>query len=326
MHRRVNPVMIGAFVLGALALAVISIVLFSSENLFHKQHLFALYFSSDVNGLKVGAPVKFRGVEIGSVVEISLNIGPPTSNALARAGTFRIPVVIDLDTRQFLARGISPRLDEPSRIALAIKLGLRGQLDVESILTGLLSVDLDFHQNSPAVFYMGDASPYPEIPTVPTTLEQAQTVIAKALIQIEKIDFDLLIKSLTSTASAITNLVNSPKLMIAVDSLNEATQALTETSKSIRQLADNMNRQVAPMGADLRITTAQARATLKQTQLTLAAVQDAVSPGSPLGYEIGETLKQSTDAARALKDLADYLQRNPSAIVRGRYTGPPPGN
>jgi len=61
MGKRVSPTLVGAFVLGAVALAVVTVVVLGSGRLFQRKHLFALYFSSDVNGLKVGAPVKFRG-------------------------------------------------------------------------------------------------------------------------------------------------------------------------------------------------------------------------------------------------------------------------
>ena len=69
--------------LGGLALAIASVVVLGSGHFFKEQHLFALYFSSDVNGLKVGAPVKFRGVLIGSVTAVLLNIGTPSQSQQA---------------------------------------------------------------------------------------------------------------------------------------------------------------------------------------------------------------------------------------------------
>jgi paraquat-inducible protein B len=325
MGKRVSPTLVGAFVLGGVTLAVAAIIVLGSGRLFLRPHLFALYFSSDVNGLKVGAPVKFRGVEIGSVTEILLSVGTPRQNQNAQktANQYRIPVIIDLETEKLVKRGAATNLGDPAKVAQAIKRGLRGQLSVESLLTGLLYVDLDYRPDTPAVFYMGADSPYPEIPTVPTTLEQAATTLSKVMAQLEKINFDELIKSLTSTAVAISTLANSPKLQTAVDSLNLAARSLGQASASVNRLASSLDREIGPMGKDLRLTTEQTRATLKQTQDTLAAVQMTLGPNAPLNYELAQTLEQTSAAARSLRELSDYLRRNPSSVVRGRYTAGP---
>ncbi len=308
--------------LGAITLAIAAVIILGSGRLFTPQHLFGLYFSSDVNGLKVGAPVKFRGVEIGSVTAILLSVGTPRQNEQARnaADQYRIPVIIDLETEKLIRRGAAASLDDPAQVAQAIKKGLRAQLNVESLVTGLLYVDLDFRPDTPANFYMGADSPYPEIPTVPTKLEQAATTLSKMMAQLEKINFDEVIKSLTNTAIAITTLANSPKIQTAVDSLNLAARSLGQASASVNRLAASLDREIGPMGNDLRLTTEQTRATLKQTQDTLAAVQMTLGPNAPLNYELAQTLEQTSAAARSLRELSDYLRRNPSSVVRGRYT------
>jgi len=309
-------------VLGAITLAVAAVIVLGSGRIFLRPHLFALYFSSDVNGLKVGAPVKFRGVEIGSVASILLSVGTPSQSRDAEnvGDQYRIPVVIDLETEKLVKRGAAVNLDDPATVAQAIKRGLRGQLNVESLVTGLLYVDLDYRPDTPAKFYMGADSPYPEIPTVPTKLEQAATMLSKMLEQLEKIQFDEVIKSLTNTAVAITTLANSPKIQNAVDSLNLAARSLGQASASVNRLAAGLDREIGPMGTDLRLTTEQTRATLKQTQDTLAAVQMTLGPNAPLNYELAQTLEQTSAAARSLRELSDYLRRNPSSVVRGRYT------
>jgi paraquat-inducible protein B len=327
MGKRISPTLVGAFVLGAVTLAVAAVVILGSGRLFTPQHLFVLYFSSDVNGLKVGAPVKFRGVEIGSVTAILLSLGTPRQNEKARRGAdqYRIPVIIDLETEKLIKRGAAASLDDPAQVAQAIKRGLRAQLNVESLVTGLLYVDLDFRPDTPANFYMGADSPYPEIPTVPTRLEQAATMLSKMMAQLEKINFDELIRSLTSSSIAIATLANSPKIQNAIDSLNLAARSMGQASASVNRLAASLDREIGPMGNDLRLTTEQVRATLKQTQETLAAVQMMLGPNSPLNYQISQTLDQTSSAARSLRQLSDYLRRNPSSVVRGRYT-PEQGN
>lgn len=307
--------------LGGLALAIAAVVVLGSGHFFKEQHLFALYFSSDVNGLKVGAPVKFRGVMIGSVTAVLLSIGTPSQSAQAEktAQEYRIPVVIDLETKRLVRHRAVANFDDPARIAAAVKRGLRAQLNVESLLTGLLYVDLDFHPNMPAKYYMGAASPYPEIPTVPTKLEQVQTTLSNALAQFDKINFQELISSLTKTANAVTALADSPKIQAAAESLDLAAQRMGEASANVNHLALSLNREIGPIGQDLRLTTEQTRATLKQTQDMLAAVQMTLAPDSPLNYQLAQTLEQTSSAARSLRELSDYLRRNPSSVVRGRY-------
>ena len=322
MGKRISPTLVGTFVLGAITLAVAAVIVLGSGRIFLRPHLFALYFSSDVNGLKVGAPVKFRGVEIGSVASILLSVGTPSQSRDAEnvGDQYRIPVIIDLETEKLVKRGAAVNLDDPATVAQAIKRGLRGQLNVESLVTGLLYVDLDYRPDTPANFYMGADSPYPEIPTVPTKLEQAATMLSKMMDQLEKIQFDEVIKSLTNTAVAISTLANSPKIQTAVDSLNLAARSLGQASASVNRLAASLDREIGPMGTDLRLTTEQTRATLKQTQDTLAAVQMTLGPNAPLNYELAQTLEQTSAAARSLRELSDYLRRNPSSVVRGRYT------
>ena len=75
MGRKANPVLIGAFVVGAIALGVVGIVVFGSGRLFADTTPFVMYFTGSVDGLNVGSPVKFKGVEIGAVTSIQLDIG-----------------------------------------------------------------------------------------------------------------------------------------------------------------------------------------------------------------------------------------------------------
>ena len=98
MNKKISPAMIGAFVLGAVALIVIAILVFGSGRLFRQTRNFVLYFDNSVNGLRVGAPVKFKGVEIGSVKDIRLRLGQGTASD-------KIPVIIEIDLKKLTSRG-----------------------------------------------------------------------------------------------------------------------------------------------------------------------------------------------------------------------------
>jgi len=323
MGKKASPTMVGAFVLGSLAIVIATIIGLSSSHLFAHEHKFVMFFSSDVNGLNVGAPVKFRGVDVGTVTNILLSLGGLGAGNLQGQGgaQVRIPVIIQLDSRKILARGAELDLDDPKQIQTAVQLGLRGELKTESLLTGICYIDLEMYPDTPVKYYLGRNSPYPEIPTVPNPLEQAQTAIVKIMAALEKVNFDKLATSLTQTSTAIGDLVKSKEVRGTLDSLNQAAQNLERTSDSIRATSEDLNKQVGPAVEDLRKTTAAARATLQQAQNTLVAVQATLGPGSPVAYELTQTLEETGDAARSLRQLSDYLERDPSSLVRGRYEG-----
>ena len=104
MAKRANPSFVGAFVIGAIALAVAAVVLIGSGMLFRTTHLFVCFFDGNVNGLRVGAPVKFKGVQIGEVRQIllSLNAG---NGPTKQSNTIKIPVIIELDQGRILSQG-----------------------------------------------------------------------------------------------------------------------------------------------------------------------------------------------------------------------------
>ena len=273
MGKKANPTVVGAFVLGSLAIIMAIIIGLGSSHLFVREHKFVLFFSSDVNGLNVGAPVKFRGVDIGSVSNILLSLGGLGAGNLQAGGTeVRIPVIIQLDSRKILARGSELDLDDPKQIETAIQLGLRGELKTESLLTGLCYIDLDIHPETPVKYYLGRNSPYPEIPTVPTPLEQAQTALIRIMAALEKVNFEALVNGLTQTSNAINDLVRSQELRKTIASLDQAAVSMNQTALSIKNTSDQLSHQVEPVAEDLRKTTASARAALEQTQDTFAVV------------------------------------------------------
>ena len=133
MNKKISPTMIGAFVLGALALIVVAVVALGSGRFFRQTREFVLYFDSSVNGLRVGAPVKFKGVEIGAVKDIRLQLEKG-------AQVNKIPVIIEIDLEKLTSRGATSEVarDLPTFHKAIVEMGLRGQLLMESLVTGLL--------------------------------------------------------------------------------------------------------------------------------------------------------------------------------------------
>jgi paraquat-inducible protein B len=163
---KANPAVIGGFVIGAIALVVLGLLAFGSTNWFVKRNKYVAYFPGSVKGLQVGAPVDFRGVSIGRVTDIRVLFNPEEVSA-------RIPVVMEFDPTQIEVVGREPIIAGPEGAKRLIDAGFRAQLQSQSLLTGLLFVNLDFLPKSP-VRLVGGEQLYPEIPTVPSEFEQLQ--------------------------------------------------------------------------------------------------------------------------------------------------------
>ena len=322
MAKRANPSFVGAFVIGALAIAVAAVALLGSGVYFRTTHKFVCFFDGNVNGLRVGAAVKFKGVEIGEVRQILLSLNAGTGPVtLGNTSVIKIPVIIELDEGRILKRGATYiNVGNPAGMKLAISRGLRAQLSTESLLTGLLYVDLDMHPGSLAHFATDQNanSPYTEIPTLPTAFEQAQSVAAKLVNQLDKVRLDQLVNNAITALAAVRDLAASQDLKDSIVSLRETGQNLGKTSDSIRTLTAHLDREIAPLSASVQLTASNADATFKKTQATLDRLNETLQPDAPLLYQANLTLVDLSEAARAIRHLAEYLERNPDAIVRGR--------
>ena len=168
MAKRVSPTAIGVFVVASFALVVAAIIVVGVGNLFQKPLRFICVFQGDLNGLKVGAPVKFKGVQIGSVAEIRLRLARSEGELLPKYRNVGLPVIVDLDDSQVREKGGTGEAATPQGFTDFLDRGLRAQLRTESFLTGLLYVDVDLHPNTPLVRAVKPGtSPYREIPTIP---------------------------------------------------------------------------------------------------------------------------------------------------------------
>jgi paraquat-inducible protein B len=331
MNKKISPAMIGAFVLGAIALIVIAILVFGSGRLFRQTRNFVLYFDNSVNGLRIGAPVKLKGVEIGSVKDIRILVGQGTAGD-------EIPVIIEIDLKKLTSRGAAAAaeatVDPEAMQKVIVDRGLRGQLDMESLVTGLLYVALDFFPGTPInlVQKPGGDYDYPEIPTLPTSLEQAKGALTRVISKLEEIDFKELGANLQATLKGVNRTVNSPEIESVLRSLARVMPKVDEAVVNIRNLAGTTEHKVKILADDLQHTSGDARLALKQagdalkqTEETMKRAEAAVANietltdlDSPVNYELVKGLRDVSAAARSLRSLTDYLERNPRAPIFGK--------
>ena len=225
MSRKANKTLIGAFVIGAVALLVSVILILGSGKFFTERDSYVLYFKGSVKGLNIGAPVMFRGVKIGSVTDISLMADHEDLS-------IRIPVIIEVEPDRFKRTVQQQKRDPDKTIELLIEKGLRAQLVMQSFVTGQLMVNLDFYPEKSARF-SGLKSEHPEIPTISSGLEE---LVSK----IEELPLSDLINRANSSLEGLENLVKSPELKESISSLQGALN-------DIRNLIQEMDVHVAPL-------------------------------------------------------------------------------
>ena len=320
MAKRVSTTTVGTFIVSAIALIVAAVMVFGSGRFFHPRHEFVCFFGGDLNGLKIGAAVKFRGVQIGSVTAIRLRIPGQQKITQVEAKDAALPVFIELDQNVISSLGGTGDAGSEGVIKAFIARGLRAQLATESLLTGLLYVDLDFHEGTQPNFLLPPGSKYREIPTVPTSLEQIQGKALKALAKLDQIDFGALIVSFTDAAKATRELMGSPQLREAIVQLKSTAVGMQLAVASINRTTDRLNTHIDPVMESLKKTSDQAALSLASAQTTFDSINGALDPDSPIGYQMIHTLQNMSEASQAVTALADYLQRNPSALLRGKAT------
>lgn len=219
MSRKANKTVIGIFVVGALILLMAAVVVFGSGDLFKRTNKFVLYFDGSVKGLAVGAPVMFRGVSIGTVKDISLIYD-------SKAGTITLPVIVEIE--QDRIKG-APSFGEAGGDKKMIALGLRGNLEVQSFLTGQLMISFDFYPDKPAKL-RGILDQYPELPTLPASPDILETM--------ENLPIKEIAKNLVAATQGINKLVNSSEIPRSIFNLQTTLQETTQAMRSVSLLAE----------------------------------------------------------------------------------------
>jgi paraquat-inducible protein B len=306
--RKANPALIGGFVLGAVVLALAAVALLGSGRLFSRRQTLVCFFTGTVAGLNPGAPVKFRGVQIGEVTELLLRYRPSGEDT----NISRIPVFIEIDQKRIAQLGGRNRTSV-SREDLEglINHGLRARLETESMVTGVLYVGLDFLPDMPVVRELPVDGPDLEIPTIPTTLEQVFASFQKVMSRLDALDIEALVGSIHDAFDGANKLVRSPDV-------DQSVVELHKTLASIRGVTDSLQPEVQPTMKDLRAALAQAKASLETMNGTLVSLRAVLEPNAPLLVDFSRTLAEVSDAARSVRVLADDLDRHPNSLITGR--------
>ncbi|MEI6708590.1 MAG: MlaD family protein, partial [Methylococcales bacterium] len=230
-------------------------------------------------GLAVGAPVLLRGIPVGKVTDITLELDDKTTD-------IHIPVIVELEPDRIKKINAAEHLTSKDRLAYLIAKGLRAQLQTGSLLTGQLFVAVDMFPKSKVVTH-NNTTGYPEFPTTPNTLDQ-----------------------FTNSAQVIMDKISKLPLETIADEIDKTLVSLQGTSKAAT------NTLVTAKGtlgnADNTLKTADK--TMNSAQQVLSTLE----PGSTAQFELNQLLQQLTQTASSVKQLSNYLEQHPDSLIRGK--------
>ncbi|HEY3856483.1 MAG TPA: MlaD family protein [Verrucomicrobiae bacterium] len=321
MSQKANPTYVGLFFVTGLALSLAGLLLFSARSLFHQQNKDILYFNASLKGLNPGAPVKFRGVTIGSVIEIMIRHNQAPED-------FAMPVIIAIDKKLAQSKsddqlqiGSLTALDDLSRR------GFRGRLEAESLVTGVLYVALDIVPNAPSPVFHQLKPEYHEIPTVPSEIQQLMSGLAhvdihglaeKLTNSLTRIDTKLGQLDVVAINADITNLLESANSVVRSKDLTNSLTSFRKTLDNVEALVKHVDSRVDPLVDSATNTLVDAREALASLQSNLRNLSSLLGPDSALRPNLVQALEGLSDASRAVADLAEFVKRNPNALLVGR--------
>ncbi|MBU3950672.1 MAG: MCE family protein [Proteobacteria bacterium] len=270
---------------------------------FTKKVTCILFFDESVRGLKKGAPVEFKGIKVGLVKQIRLKFD--SHNA-----TFRIPVLVEIESDRFLSEDDPEGASPFEALNTLIDQGLRARLQVGSLITGQLFVELDMHPGTPVRMVNGKG-PFPELPTLPADLSQITTSVKNILAKMEKLDMEKIGSELLNTLEGTNKLVNSREISDAVNDLRESLALL-------KQILNKLDQRIDPIAVNLENAIGAGHDALERAKATLGLMDEVLNTNSPLQYNFIELTSELSEMARSIRILVDMLERNPNAVIFGK--------
>lgn len=337
MKRKASATLIGTFVVAGIALIAIAIIALAGNNLFTRKERTVMYFSGSVYGLQVGAPVVFRGVRVGSVESIDIFYDRKNDN-------YAIPVVAVLDSNA--VSGLDGKRGSEPALPALVERGLSAQLSMQSLLTGLLYVDLDLRPKLDGQLRGSTRRTEIEIPTTATAIQNLRE-------QFDGMDFRRIADDISAIASSARAVVSGPQLKQAMDDLatitanfknmserldkridpladelqrslvatrkamdgmGQAAQSVDRTATGVGRTSDRVGEMLAP---DAPLVKNLQRAA-DEVARTAASLRETTSSDSTLMLGADRALEDLSRASRALRDLAEAIEQQPDALLRGR--------
>lgn len=318
MSEKPHTAAIGSFIVGALLIAISGLIFIGGSGFGSDRNKVVMVFDGSVKGLSVGAPVALRGVQIGQVTDIQLIFDTDTVDVI---------MVVEAEITSQNIRRLGNSAGENLTEELIAR-GMRGQLNTQSLLTGLLYVQLDFFPDTP-VNLADIETDYVQVPTVPTELERLTR-------ELESVNWAQLANDMKDIAAGMNQFIGSEDFQALPAGLtstlasyeqlsNDLQQLLATSGPKLNRVLDGTGDSVETFNNELPKFSALAQENLNLLDDALIAFQQAmseidalVSADSATTYELNKALRELAQAGRALQLLAKTLEEQPEALIRGK--------
>lgn len=331
MSSKANPTFVGGFVLSAIALLVASVFLFGGGRMFRGSETFVAYFEGSLSGLDIGAPVTFRGVRIGSVKNI-LSVYDIDRDLIY------FPVVFAIEDDHFTVLGDESNVafdpeDDTAAMNHLFENGLRATLEMRSFVTGQLNVELDMYPDAPLTLKKFP-SPHIEFPTTPSGIQELAATVRRMIERLKDVPLEEILEDASGTLVAIRELVssdalkdtiagadsliNSPDLAASISSLRSALDHFDQASQSAARMMDAVEPEIQPLAAEVLATSRKMQAALEDMQGAIETFEQSLAEDSELSVRTTQAMDEVQRAARSMRILAEFLERHPEALIRGK--------
>ena len=260
-------------------------------------HHYVAYTTESLKGLAVGAPVTLLGLPVGEVTDVGVDINPKTNQLRGRIELVSYPgkLKAHLEGRQRPLAEVIQAHEQEAHVflqRLVEERGLRAQLRSGNLLTGQLYVAFDFFPDpSPAQIDWSQETPV--LPMVPSTATDLAGKITGILAKIDALPFKAIGADLR-------------QVFVSLD------KALKDIDKAVNRIDTGLTPELTAAVADLRRAISAADRLIESTNATLLG-EDA--PGQ---LQLREALEEIAGAARSVRVLSDYLERQPESLIRGK--------
>lgn len=324
MSKKISTTSIGLFIVTGLALGVTGLLLFSSSRFFSKTGEVIVYFDSSLNGLNEGAPVKYRGVTIGSVKHVMVRFNQATND-------YAMPVILELEEKLLRERlgEADPDIFTRTSIERQVKNGLRASLETESLVTGVLYVDLRPDPKAPPPNYHQVRKIYTELPSTPTTIQELFNNLARLDVKSIETNLNRVLTTLDTTivnlnvgqlSAGITNVLNSLGNLASSPDLTNDLATLRTTLEQYRLLGEKLNARIDPLADSVTNSLAEATRSLAELRGAAENLRSMLAPESPIRTDLDQALEQLAGAAQSISSLVDFLKLHPNALITGRQS------
>jgi paraquat-inducible protein B len=321
MSQKTNPTLIGLFIVVGAALGLAGLLLFSSARLFSPTRECVVYFNDSLNGLNQGAPVKYRGVTIGSVKRVMIHFNQATND-------YFMPVIITIEKKLLNERmGDQPDIFNQQTLDRRIQQGLRASLQTESLVTGVLYIEMHTSPGAATPLFHQLNDLYLEIPTEPTQIQQLVQNLSSVDFKSIETNLNFLIGEVSVALSTlhladinygITNLLGSANLLVSSPEITNDLAAIHLAVEQYKLLGEKLNQRVDPLMDNLTNSLVEANHALGQIRGAAENIRTLLAPDAPLRNDLDHTLQELAGAVQSISALAEFLKQHPNALIAGR--------